>query len=158
MWLAVPTPASLTRPWALRVPQLGFELHARKLLHTGSLASAREGRLPLGDPHGPNRRPLDTSALAKPTRPEALSARKGRDWRKSRSLSGKACGRGGLRVAKGGKGGACWRGRVGKNIPAGRSLLGQSLGARRGLVLGAEPGGQGFTCGSHPLVPANRAV
>lgn len=29
---------------------------------------------------------------------------------------------------------------------------------RRGLVLGAEPGEQGFTCGSHPLVPANRTI
>lgn len=54
-----------------------------------------------------------------------------------------------------GKGGACWRGRGSKITyraePAGGRVAG------RGLVLRAGPGGQGFTCGSHLLVPANHA-
>ena len=53
-------PAALTRPRALRVPQLSLEAHARELFGAGPLGCARPGSravlaardLPLGDPHG----------------------------------------------------------------------------------------------------------
>ena len=57
--LSPPSP-TLTRPSALRVPQLSLEAHARELFGAGSLGCARWGSravraargLPLGAPHG----------------------------------------------------------------------------------------------------------
>lgn len=101
-------PAALTRPRALRVPQLSLEAHARELFGAGPLGYARRGSravlaardLPLGDPHGQEGGGAPGSThpetWRKQTRDRAHTwAERGRGWRKGRGLEGKVDGRGG---------------------------------------------------------------